>query len=80
MDAPLDAAAAWGYAQALTPRHRNAAMLRAIADEAVPEEPEPPCTGLFYTHKEELSWERWMQRMATRQRLLDAADEAEGMS
>ena len=63
----------------LPPENKQwADVFRAIADGAVPEEPEPYYSGLFYSRKEELSWERWKQRMETRALLLKAADEAEG--
>jgi hypothetical protein len=53
----------------------EAAMLCALADEVVPEEPEPSLTDSWMAR---LEWERWAQRKATRALLLKAADEAEG--
>ena len=52
------------------------AAFRAIADEVVPEEPFP-IIGKWLAEVIEL--EKRAQRMAIRQRLLDAAGEAEGM-
>ena len=52
-----------------------AAQLRAIADEVVPKQPEP---DRRITHPRDYAM--WIQRMNTRQRLLNAADEAEGKS
>jgi len=48
------------------------AMLRALADEVAPEEPEPQPYPHSFTRSQ------WEQRMATRQHLLDGAAEAEG--
>jgi hypothetical protein len=52
----------------------EAARLRAIADEIVPEEA-PLLGGLFLSTDEHASWK---QRMAIRAALLQAAAEAEG--
>jgi hypothetical protein len=58
----------------------EAARLRALADEVVPEEPKPD-----YYVDTDMGWMvnapatyRWEQRMATRALLLKAAAEAEG--
>jgi hypothetical protein len=58
-------------------RHGYAAELRAIADEVVPEEPEPCQSAMAFSAWIEKSV-RWEQRMATRAKLLKAAAEAEG--
>ena len=51
-------------------RMASAAMLRAIADEVAPEEPEmPPQNRVWYPEQ----YQRWKQRMATRALLLQAA-------
>jgi hypothetical protein len=65
---------------AYAPQDIRAAELRAIADEVVPEEPEPDA----YVNTD-IGWivntpemHKWEQRMATRDLLLQAAAEAEG--
>jgi len=69
-----------GRKPGFTDCHGYAAELRALADEVVPEEPEPPSTdhhpwpGAYQL----MSDSRWEQRMATRALLLKAAAEAEG--
>jgi citrate lyase beta subunit len=68
------------WATALTTQNRNwalchAAALRALADEVAREEPEPKDDGRLVSDIEHAMWE---QRMATRAKLLQAADEAEG--
>jgi hypothetical protein len=50
---------------------------RAIADVVAPEEPEPFCSSVCRNHSDELRWERWQQRMATRAKLLAEAERAE---
>ena len=57
--------------------HGYAAELRAIADEVVPEEPEPDYyTVVVLGRRQGSLWDRWHQRMEIRQRLLAAVDEA----
>jgi hypothetical protein len=58
-------------------RQVHAAMLRAIADDVAPEEPRPPQPK---SAGELVRWGDWMRCQRIRQRLLAAADEAEGKS
>ena len=73
MDAAMDAV----IGERLDPttwRKIRAAELRAIADEVAPEVA-PPNSNL-----DDRAWGAWEKQLAIRQRLLDAANEAEGGS
>lgn len=53
-------------------------VIRAIADAVVPEEPEPKVRSQGPGHDRDFEeWLYWVQRMATRRRLLDEADRVE---
>jgi len=72
-DALSDACRA-AFPCAVSPRKRNAAMLRAIADEVVPETMEPVNTLPWVGSP---NWMRWDQRMEIRGLLLAEAELAE---
>ena len=77
MDAVYDAAIKRRDFQSAR-RDGCAAELRAIADAVVPEDPEPKVRSQGPGHDRDFEeWLYWVQRMATRRRLLDEADRAE---
>jgi hypothetical protein len=65
--------------QGTADRETYAAIARAIADEVAPES-EVPSDHEISTYGLHIAWVRWAAMYSFRQRLLDAADEAEGRS